>query len=66
MENKADKERAIITERINCSKDAISALSGNIEKSVVEVADILKKLVERLSFQVQELQEPQQGAWPIF
>ena len=44
MENKADIERAIITERINCSKDAISALSGNIEKSVVEVADIVEKI----------------------
>jgi len=39
-----DKEIAIISERISASSQAIASLSGNIEKSVVEVADIIEKI----------------------
>lgn len=44
MQNNSDKEIKIIRERIDCSVEAISALRGQIENSVVEVADILEKI----------------------
>ncbi len=39
-----DKEIRIIAERIFTSSNAISSLSGKIEKSVIEVADIIEKI----------------------
>jgi arabinose-5-phosphate isomerase len=44
MKNKLESELDIIAERINCALDAISSLSNNIEKSVIEVADIIEKI----------------------
>ena len=35
---------AIISERISASSQAIASLTGNIEKSVIEVADVIGKI----------------------
>ncbi|MDA3026539.1 MAG: SIS domain-containing protein [Actinomycetota bacterium] len=45
MTNMNERESAIIAERISSSIDAITALSGKIEKSVIEVADIIEKII---------------------
>ena len=37
-------EKEIIAERILTSSEAISSLSGKIEQSVIEVADIVEKI----------------------
>ena len=44
MTNLNDKEKGIIAERILTSSEAISSLSGKIEQSVIEVADIVEKI----------------------
>lgn len=48
MGNSLEKEQEIIAERISCSVSAIAALSGKIEKSVIEVADILEKITGKI------------------